>query len=225
MSLLAKNVYKVYKSGAREVRAVDGVTAEIVVGSSTAILGPSGAGKSTLLHMLGGLDAPTRGDVILDGVNIAALADAERSRIRNGRIGFVFQFYHLMNEFTALENVMLPAFIKGQGSRVRGQEIRSRATALLELVGLQDRMTHRPSQLSGGEAQRVAIARALINKPDYLLCDEPTGNLDSLNSSSVIDLLFTLKQAEQVALVIVTHDESLSKKTDRTIRIKDGRLV
>lgn len=224
MALIAKDVSKVYRSGAREVRAVDGVSVEIAGGDSVAILGPSGAGKSTLLHLLGGLDRPTGGAIELDGVDIAKLRDVERSRIRNSRVGFVFQFYHLLGELTAVENVMLPALMI-KGPRDKRQGARGRATGLLDRVGLSDRMSHRPGELSGGEAQRVAIARALMNEPGYLLCDEPTGNLDSRNSSAIIDLLFDLQKTSNVALVIVTHDESLSKRTTRTIRIKDGKLA
>jgi len=225
MSLIARNVYKVYRSGAKEIRAVDGITLEIEKAQSLAILGSSGAGKSTLLHLLGGLDKPTDGQILLDGTDIAGLHDAERSKIRNTRIGFVFQFYHLLNEFTALENVMMPALIKGQGSGDKGHDFRKRARDLLELVGLEDRASHRPSQLSGGESQRVAVARALINKPDYLLCDEPTGNLDSKNSQAIYELLFHLKSSTNVALVIVTHDELLSLQTDFAVRIKDGKII
>lgn len=223
--LRAKDVCKIYRGGGKEVRAVDGISLEIGAGRSIAILGPSGAGKSTFLHLLGALDCPTSGEIVLDGTDIAALSDAERSRFRNARVGFVFQFYHLLNEFTAIENVMLPALIQGPGTGCQGPGIKERAQELLKTVGLAERMTHRPSELSGGEAQRVAIARALMNKPDYLFCDEPTGNLDSRNSAAIIDLLFSLKSRTNASLVIVTHDETLSKKTDQTIRIKDGKLV
>lgn len=231
--LVARNVSKIYTSGAKEVRAVDGVSFEIAKGGSVAVLGPSGAGKSTLLHLLGGLDTPTGGSIEFDGTDIAKLPDAERSRMRNSRVGFVFQFYHLLPEFTALENVLLPALIRGSApviarSPAKGgttKQSHSRARDLLKLVGLEDRMSHRPGQLSGGESQRVAIARALINQPDYLLCDEPTGNLDSKNSDAILDLLFALQSQANVSLVIVTHDESLSRRTHATIRMKDGKLV
>ena len=180
MSLIARDVQKIYKNGEKEVRAVDGISAEIGKSKSISILGPSGAGKSTLLHLLGCLDQPTGGQILLDGSDIAGLPDAELSRIRNKRIGLVFQFYHLLPEFTAIENVMIPSMIKGRG-------LADKAAELLRSVGLADRIYHRPAQLSGGESQRVAIARALINEPDYLLCDEPTGNLDSKNSQSVYE--------------------------------------
>ncbi|MBP7056349.1 MAG: ABC transporter ATP-binding protein [Candidatus Omnitrophica bacterium] len=224
MSLIAQSVYKVYKSGDKEVRAVDGITLEVERSRSIAILGPSGAGKSTLLHLLGGLDRPTEGRVFLDGTDIAKLKDAEISRARNARIGFVFQFYHLLSEFTVLENVMLPAFIKSKKACVRDRDIRDKASSLLKSVGLESRIDHKPTQLSGGESQRVAIARALINNPDYLLCDEPTGNLDSKNSKAIYELLFNLKKSEDIALVIVTHDESISLRTESTIRIRDGKI-
>ena len=224
MSLIAQSVYKVYKNGDKEVRAVDGITLEVERSRSIAILGPSGAGKSTLLHLLGGLDRPTEGRVFLDGTDIAKLKDAEISRARNARIGFVFQFYHLLSEFTVLENVMLPAFIKSKKACVRDRDIRDKASSLLKSVGLENRTDHKPTQLSGGESQRVAIARALINNPDYLLCDEPTGNLDSKNSKAIYELLFSLKKSEDVALVIVTHDESISLRTESTIRIRDGKI-
>jgi len=223
--MMAENVRKIYKSGAKEVRAVNGVSLQIKKGSSTAIVGPSGAGKSTLLHLLGGLDTPTSGAVILDGVEIYELSDQERARIRNRRIGFVFQFYYLLPEFTVLENVMLPALIKGQTSRTKGKGVKDRAMEVLKLVGLSDRIGHKPSELSGGESQRVAIARALINEPDILLCDEPTGNLDSKTSESIYELLFKVKSKSNTSLVIVTHDERLSKKTEETVHIKDGKIV
>jgi lipoprotein-releasing system ATP-binding protein len=194
------------------------------------ILGPSGAGKSTLLHLLGCLDKPTSGSVLLDGLDIYSFSDKERSRIRNTRIGFIFQFYHLLPEFTVLENVMLPAMIKGHGpgakipgSTAMGQGIRERAKEILKSVGLEHRMTHRPGELSGGESQRVAIARALINGPEVLLCDEPTGNLDSKTSESIYELLFGLKTKSNTALVIVTHNESIAAKTDEVVRLKDGK--
>jgi lipoprotein-releasing system ATP-binding protein len=223
--LAAKDASKIYTSGAREVRAVDGVSLGIRKGSSAAIVGPSGAGKSTLLHLLGGLDVPTSGEVAFGGVNIYGISDRERARIRNRRIGFVFQFYHLLPEFTALENVMLPALISGRGPGARGRGIKEKACGALDAVGLKDRVSHKPAELSGGEAQRVAIARALVNEPEALLCDEPTGNLDSKTSESIYELLFGLKSASGMALVIVTHDERISQRTDETIRIKDGRLA
>ncbi len=226
MSLIARNVQKIYKNGDKEVRAVDGVTLEIERSRSVAVLGPSGAGKSTLLHILGGLDRPTGGEITLDGADMAGMNDKRLSEVRNKRIGFVFQFYHLLPEFTALENVMVPGLI-GARSAGRGAQrisIREKAADLMKSVGLEDRLNHKPSQLSGGESQRVAIARSLVNGPEYLLCDEPTGNLDSRNSGAIYELLFHLKSSKNIALVIVTHDEGLSLKTESTIRIRDGRI-
>lgn len=226
--LAAKGLHKNYRSGIKDVRAINGLSLGLERGRSVGIIGPSGAGKSTLLHLLGGLDSPTAGEVTLDGVNIYKLPDSERSRIRNRRVGFVFQFYHLLPEFTALENVMLPAMMRKTGTKsCEGDCPRffRKAEQLLETVGLKDRMNHRPGELSGGESQRVAIARALMNSPEILLCDEPTGNLDSKTSESIYKLLFDLKAATGMTLVIVTHDERISDRTDETIRIKDGKLI
>lgn len=225
MILTAKNVYKIYRSGAKEVMAVNGVSLEIKKASALAIVGPSGAGKSTLLHLLGGLDAPTSGEVAIDGTDIYKLSDKERAAARNEKIGFVFQFYNLLPEFTALENVMLPVLINMQGQRNRVQDTKEKAADILKKVGLEDRMTHKPSELSGGEAQRVAIARAIINEPEVLLCDEPTGNLDSRNSESIYQLLFNLKSKSDMALVIVTHDEKIRERIGATMRVVDGRAV
>lgn len=218
MSLIAQDVYKIYNKSSKEVKAVNGISLEVKKGASLAIVGPSGAGKSTLLHLLGGLDKPTSGKIELDGVDIYRLSDRDRALVRNRRVGFVFQFYHLLPEFTALENVMLPALI-------RGKEIRQMAADLLKAVGLEDRASHRPGELSGGESQRVAIARALVNEPEILLCDEPTGNLDSKTSESIYSLLFDLKSKTGMALVIVTHDERISIRVERIIHIKDGNIV
>lgn len=226
--LVAQDIRKIYENNGKEVKAVDGVSIQLRKGRSVAIVGPSGAGKSTVMHMLGGLDKPTTGNVILDGVDIYKLPDKARASIRNTRIGFVFQFYHLLNEFTALENVMMPGMIKGhktQEHKSTRYKIRDAAMDALKLVGLADRMNHKPGELSGGESQRVAIARAIINEPEILLCDEPTGNLDSKTSESVYELLFGLKSRTGLALIIVTHDERLPGKTDDIIRLKDGKVI
>lgn len=225
MSLIATDLHKIYRNGSKEVRAVSGVSLEIRKGRSLAIVGPSGAGKSTLMHLLGGLDVPTSGKVTLGGVNIYKLPDRERARIRNTRVGFVFQFYHLLPEFTALENVMLPGLIKGPGSGLRGSGIKDHAIEILKRVGLKDRINHRPGELSGGESQRVAIARAIVNDPEILLCDEPTGNLDSKTRESIYELLFSLKTVSDTALVIVTHDEKISQRTEEVVRLRDGKIV
>ncbi|MDD5496436.1 MAG: ABC transporter ATP-binding protein [Candidatus Omnitrophica bacterium] len=225
MTLIAKDIHKSYRSGPKEVRAVDGVSLQIERAESIAIVGPSGAGKSTLLHIMGGLDKPTSGKIILDDVDIYRLSDRKRSGVRNGKIGFVFQFYHLLPEFTAIENVMLPGMMKGPGSRGKGQGTRDRAREILRAVGLENRINHRPGELSGGESQRVAIARALVNEPEILLCDEPTGNLDSKTSASIYDLLFNLKSGRKMSLVIVTHDEKISSMVQETVRLKDGKII
>ncbi len=216
--LEAKNLHKFYKNGQKEVRAVNGVNLQIKKGQSVGIIGPSGAGKSTLLHLLGGIDKPSSGKVILDDIEIYNLPDRELARIRNRRVGFVFQFYHLMPEFTALENVMLPSLITGH-------RLRDRAEDVLKLVGLKERISHKPGELSGGESQRVAIARALMNEPEILLCDEPTGNLDSKTSESIYELLFSVRSKTSATLVIVTHDEHISKRAEEVIHIKDGKII
>lgn len=219
----AKNIHKVYKNGVAELHVLKGIDLHVEKGEAVSILGPSGAGKSTLLHILGGLDEPTEGEVILDGLGLYAQSDSGRARIRNGKIGFVFQFYHLLPEFSALENVMMPALIsaKRKAQSVKPEE---KAKELLELVGLKDRIGHRPGELSGGEQQRVAIARALINTPQLLLCDEPTGNLDSPNGKSIIDLLYGLNRDNKTTIVVVTHEEEIARRANRVVHIKDGRF-
>ena len=222
MILSARNIHRKYQQGSSALHILKGVDLDINEGDVLSLVGPSGAGKSTLLHILGGLDKPNEGDVLLDGKNVYTVSDAERSRIRNSQVGFVFQFYHLLPEFTALENVALPALItSGTG---KSQAATLRARELLEKVGLKDRVTHRPQELSGGEQQRVAIARALINKPKIVFCDEPTGNLDSKSGQAIIELLLDLNKIERQTLVIVTHDEKIAARSSRIIHIKDGKL-
>lgn len=216
--LVANNVEKIYHNGSRNVGAVSGVTCRIHEGDSVSVIGPSGAGKSTLLHMLGGLDAPSAGTVMIGDTDLYKLSDGERAKIRNKRIGLVFQFYYLLPEFNALENVMLPAMLAGK----KADDL---ARKILQFVGLSERMTHKPGELSGGEAQRVAIARALINEPDVLLCDEPTGNLDSGTSESILNLLFDINVKLNTAIVIVTHDENVTRRTKSVLHLKDGRVV
>jgi lipoprotein-releasing system ATP-binding protein len=223
--LVARDVCKIYKDEGKKVRAVDTVSVELKKGRSTAFIGPSGAGKSTLLHILGGLDKPTSGHILLDGVDIYKLPDRRRALIRNKRVGFVFQFYHLLPEFTALENVMMPGMIRGLPGGEQASQLNEKAVNALKIVGLANRMKHKPSELSGGESQRVAVARAIMNEPEILLCDEPTGNLDSKSSESIHELLFGLKEKIGLTLVIVTHDEKLSHKTDDIIHLKDGKIA
>ncbi|MDP2929225.1 MAG: ABC transporter ATP-binding protein [Candidatus Omnitrophota bacterium] len=220
-----KNLHKIYRKGQKEVRAINGIDLEIKKGSSLAIVGPSGAGKSTLLHMLGGLDRPTSGKILLEDTDIYKLPDKDRATMRNKRIGFVFQFYHLLSEFTALENVMMPALMNPNAARCTQYAVRKRAIDILRSVGLDNRMDHLPSRLSGGESQRVAIARAVMNEPQLLLCDEPTGNLDSNTSESIYEILFGLKSRNGITIVIVSHDEKLVSMVDSTIRLKDGKLA
>jgi len=216
----AYDVHKTYSAGTKKLHVLKGINLEIAQAGFVSILGPSGAGKSTLLHILGGLDTPNKGRVSFDGINLATAGDDVRTRIRRDRIGFVFQFYHLLPEFTAVENVLLPACVAGAAGAKR-----EKAKALLFDMGLAARLGHRPNQLSGGEQQRVAIARALINNPDVLLCDEPTGNLDSQMGESIIRLLQRLNRDKQLTLVIVTHDAEIAGKADRIFHIKDGVLV
>jgi len=197
------------------------VSLTIDPGARTAIVGPSGAGKSTLLHVLAGLDAPTKGDVFWEGTNVSTLSDEERARFRNRRLGIVFQFYHLLPELTALENVLLPGLI---GGRRGGNTLRDRAAHCLKEVGLSARARHRPGELSGGEQQRVAIARALVNEPSLLFCDEPTGNLDSKTGEEILDVLMGLNRCHGVGLVLVTHHEKVAQLADRTIALRDGRI-
>ncbi|MBF0331326.1 MAG: ABC transporter ATP-binding protein [Candidatus Omnitrophica bacterium] len=221
MLLKAENIFKAYTDTQKRVEVLKGVDLEVAQGESVAIVGPSGAGKSTLLHVLGGLDVPDQGVVLLNGRDFYAMDDAKRSSARNAMIGFVFQFYYLLPEFTALENVLLPAFVAG--GRGKMKELQAAGREALSRVGLEPRATHKPHQLSGGEQQRVAIARALVNRPKVILCDEPTGNLDSASGAAVIDLILGI-HAQGQAIVVVTHDEMVAARCHRTVHIKDGVL-
>ena len=214
-----RNLTKSYHDGTRELQILRGVDLVVPEGETLAISGPSGVGKSTLLHLMGALDQPSAGDVFFRGAAMRAMGRAALNRMRNEEIGFVFQFYHLLPEFTALENVMMPAICKG----ARRAACRERGEALLEKVGLADRMRHKPGQLSGGEQQRVAIARALFNKPRIVLSDEPTGNLDENTSGGIIDLLWRLNAEENVSLVIVTHDEAFANDAQHWIHLHEGK--
>lgn len=219
--LRAVDIHKIYKDGKRELHVLKGINLELRKDEIVAIVGPSGAGKSTLLHVMGGIDMPTSGKVVFDGMDVYGLDERRRADIRNQNIGFVFQFYHLLPEFNAVENVMLPGLIKVKSQKAKVKSVKERARELLIEVGLGERLTHRPSELSGGEQQRVAIARALMNKPDVLLCDEPTGNLDSKMGEEVLRILFELN----TTIVIVTHDKEIAKRAHRIVEIKDGKIV
>ncbi len=222
--LIAKNIHKIYNNGKKALHVLRGVDLSIEKAKFVAVVGPSGAGKSTLLHILGGLDAPTEGRVIFQQEDIYGLSDTAVSRIRNKSIGFVFQFYHLLPEFTVLENVVMPALISHEPQDTN-HEPRKHALRLLEQVGLSKRTTHFPAQLSGGEKQRVAIVRGLINNPSLLLCDEPTGNLDSKTGDEIISLIKKINLENQMAVVLVTHNMELAKVADRVYSLKDGVLV
>jgi lipoprotein-releasing system ATP-binding protein len=204
----------------RELAVLEGVELHVEAREAVAIVGSSGAGKSTLLHLLGALDQPTSGEVRIGGRNVSALDTEALAGIRNETVGFVFQFHHLLREFTALENVMMPCLIAGLSRRAAGE----RARELLDAVGLDSRLEHRPAQLSGGEQQRVAVARALSNEPVVLLADEPSGNLDAHTSEELHDLLFRLRGDRGLAMVLVTHNRELAERTDRILELKDGRL-
>lgn len=217
----ARRVRKTFVGGdGRKLTILDGIDLTVARGEAVAVIGASGAGKSTLLHILGALDRPTSGEVLVDGRPVANLSDEELAAVRNHRIGFVFQFHHLLREFTALENVMMPALISG----VPFDEAARRARRLLGDVGLAERLTHKPRQLSGGEQQRVAVARALVNEPVVLLADEPSGNLDNQTSAMLHELLFDLRRKRSLSLVVVTHNTDLAGRADRVLRMADGRL-
>lgn len=215
--IIAENIVK--KIGDTEI--LKGISLQIKASEVVSLVGPSGAGKSTLLSILGTLDKPTSGKVFIDNQEIAKMNEKKLAAFRNANIGFVFQFHHLLPEFTALENVFIPALIKGE----KLKEAENRAKKLLDRVGLSHRYHHKPSELSGGEQQRVAIARALINHPKVVFADEPTGNLDSHNAEALHHLFFELRQEFQQTFVIVTHNEHLAQMSDRVIHIMDGKIV
>lgn len=221
--LEARNITKKYSQEAGDLTVLKGVDLKIAKGEFLSIVGPSGAGKSTLLHILGGLDEPSAGAVYLDDFCLSSLSDEQKAMIRNSRFGFVFQFYHLLREFTALENVMMPALLR-KGIK-KDREIRDRAGELLDFLGLHERLTHRPSELSGGEQQRVAIARALMNDPEILFCDEPTGNLDSEAGTQIRSMLFRLNHEKKTTIVVVTHSRDLAHGSHRILSIFDGKIA
>jgi lipoprotein-releasing system ATP-binding protein len=219
--LCGEGLGKVYREeDGSELTILAGVDIEVRAGEAVAVVGASGAGKSTLLQLLGCLDRPTHGRVLLDGRSVADLPPRQLSAVRNQRIGFVFQFHHLLRDFTALENVMMPMLIGGMDRRAAA----SRAQALLGQVGLAARLTHKASELSGGEQQRVAVARALANRPSVVLADEPSGNLDTHTSAQLHDLFFALRAEHGVALVLATHNHELAGRADRLLEVRDGTL-
>jgi lipoprotein-releasing system ATP-binding protein len=216
----AENLGKTYSEGKLRTHVFDGLELAVHAGETVAILGASGAGKSTLLHLLGGLDVPSAGEVYVAGQKMSALSDAARGRLRNQALGFVYQFHHLLPEFTALENVMLPVLLNGTDVA----DAAKRARQLLESVGLGHRIEHKPGELSGGERQRAAVARALVNKPACVLGDEPTGNLDERTAANVFAQMLDLNHAQHTSLVLVTHDRSLARRLDRVLELHEGKL-
>lgn len=220
--LEAIDLVKQYKIGPNILEVLKKISLRVNQGEALGVVGPSGAGKSTLLHLLGGLDEPTKGRVELEGKDIAKLNDKQRAQLRNKHFGFVFQFYHLLAEFNALENVMLPGVLNNRES---SKKIKERASGILAKCGLSERLTHRPSELSGGEQQRVAIARALINNPKILFCDEPTGNLDTETGLQIKKLLWQLNRELNTTLIVVTHEQELVKDATRIIHLRDGIVI
>ncbi len=219
--LAAHNLHKAYVMGGRNLEVLRGIDLTVQRGEFVALRGASGAGKSTLLHLLGGLDLPNQGEILFDGINLRQLAPGALAQLRNRRVGFIFQAYHLLPELSAIENIMLPARMARQS--LAGAEARARE--LLDRVGLAKRAAHRPYELSGGEQQRVAIARSLVNQPDLILADEPTGNLDSHTGEEIIQLLHDLLAERQATLVIATHDAKIAARAPRVMELADGQLT
>lgn len=220
--LEAKDIQKSFSEGKNNVDVINGLSLTIEQGEFVSIVGSSGSGKSTLLHILGGLDLPTQGSVWLNGQRFDNLGEAERGYLRNAHLGFVYQFHHLLPEFTALENVCMPLMLRKDATF---KESKQRAEYLLERVGLSHRLTHQPGELSGGERQRVALARALVTRPQLMLADEPTGNLDRNTAVSIFELLADLRNEFNMAMLIVTHDEQLAQSADRVLHMQDGLWI
>lgn len=220
-AIQAENVEKTVEVGERELCVIQGITLTVPRGQILSIIGPSGSGKSTLMGLLGGLDTPSAGRVIIDGIDISRMSEASLTQLRNEKIGFVFQLFHLIPTLTAVQNVALPIRFADHAR----YNARQRAESLLTMLGLGNRLTHRPAQLSGGQQQRVAIARALANDPPILLCDEPTGNLDTKSGQQVMDTLKDIRARLQTTIVIVTHDMTIASQTDRLVTLEDGLIV
>lgn len=218
--LECRDVHKEYVDADRSLKVLTGVNLEVTRGEQVAIMGRSGSGKTTLLQMLGSLDTPSQGQVFINGLNLRDINESQRAKVRNQSLGFIYQFHHLLPEFTALENVAMPLLI----AKVPIAQVKQRCSELLETVGLKERLHHRPSELSGGERQRVAIARALVNHPDCVLADEPTGNLDDETAEQVFEVMQNLNKTLKISIIVVTHDPDLAAKLDRTLYLHGGCL-